>query len=104
MRIPSGLACALFAGSLLAATAVAAENRTFILASYSDGYGIDRCLATREACGKAAANSYCRAQAYLQAVTFRKVARRDIGDAARGEGLACRGGNCGDVIAIECTR
>lgn len=104
MRMPSGLACACFAGAVLAATSVAAEKRTFVLASYSDGYGVDRCLSAREPCGRAVANSYCRSQAYLQAVSFRKVTRRDLAGESPGEGLACRGGLCGDVIAIECAR
>jgi hypothetical protein len=102
--MPSGLACACFAGAVLAATSVAAENRTFLLASFADGYGVDRCLSARQTCGKAVANSYCRSQAYLQAVSFQRVARKDVTDSVPETGLGCRAGACGDVIAIECMR
>jgi hypothetical protein len=101
--MPSGLAFAgIIAGSIAVASAQA-ETRTFILASNSDGYGVDHCLAAREPCGAAVANSYCRSRAYIQAVSFRKVLRRDLANASS-EGLACRGGICGDFIAIECIR
>src|SRR6516162_2537937 len=45
----------LFAALVLAAavcgTAAQAEKRTFIVANNSDGYGVDRCLATGASCG-----------------------------------------------------
>ena len=45
----------LFAALVLAAavfgTAAQAEKRTFIIANNSDGYGVDRCLATGATCG-----------------------------------------------------
>ena len=37
-----------------------AENRTFIIANNSDGYGIDRCLANGESCGASVAAAYCQ--------------------------------------------
>ena len=47
----------LFAALVLAAaacgTAAQAEKRTFIVANNSDGYGVDRCLATGASCGAA---------------------------------------------------
>jgi hypothetical protein len=45
----------LFAALVLAAagfgTAAQAEKRVFIIANNSDGYGVDRCLATGASCG-----------------------------------------------------
>ena len=76
----------------------------FIVANDADGYGIDRCLASGEKCGTAAANAYCKTQAFAQAATFHKVDRGDItgaiSDADRG---SCSEGNC-NVVAIVCTR
>ena len=55
----------------------------FIIANDADGYGIDRCLASGEKCGTAAANAYCKTQAFAQATTFHKVDRGDITGALR---------------------
>src|SRR5262249_40382489 len=55
----------LFAALVLAAavfgTAAQAEKRTFIIANNSDGYGVDRCLASGATCGAAVATAYCKA-------------------------------------------
>ena len=37
-----------------------AEQQRLLIANDADGYGIDRCLASGEKCGLAAANAYCR--------------------------------------------
>jgi hypothetical protein len=97
------IAAAAFAALLFAAAAAQADKRVFIIANNADGYGIDRCLASGESCGKAAANSYCRAREFAQALSYRKVDRDDITGAIPATG-ACRGTNCDDLVAIECTR
>ena len=80
-----------------------AENRMFIIAN-GDGYGVDRCLASGDKCGAAAANAYCKTQAFAQATTFHKVDHGDItGGAASGGPDSCNDNNC-DVVAIVCTR
>jgi hypothetical protein len=87
----------------LAGTAQA-ERRMFIVANDADGYGIDRCLATGAKCGAAAANAYCKMQAFAEATTFRKADRGDItGAVVTDAATACRGATC-DVVAITCTR
>jgi hypothetical protein len=87
----------------LAGTAQA-ERRMFIVANDADGYGIDRCLATGAKCGAAAANAYCKMQAFAEATTFPKADRGDITSAvATDAATACRGAIC-DVVAIVCTR
>jgi hypothetical protein len=82
-----------------------AEKRVFVIASNADGYGIDRCLASGEACGNAAAGAYCRSHEFRQALSFRKVDRGDIaGSVPTAGGTGCRGPNCDEFVAIECMR
>jgi hypothetical protein len=83
-------------------TSAQAERRMFIIAN--DGYGVDRCLASGDKCGAAAANAYCKAREFAQAASYRKVERDDITGAipTRGTG-GCRDNSC-DVVAILCTR
>ena len=88
---------------LLGAAAAQAEKRLFIIANNADGYGIDRCLATSASCGAAAANSYCRAREFAQALSYHKVERDDITGAIPSTG-SCRGTHCDNFVAIECTR
>ena len=52
------IALLLAAASVLAASSVFADSRVFIIANQSDGYGVDRCLASGEKCGASAASSY----------------------------------------------
>ncbi|NWG24910.1 MAG: hypothetical protein HXY30_10955 [Pseudorhodoplanes sp.] len=89
--------------AVCAATAAQAEKRVFIIASGSDGYGIDRCLASGDACGAAAASAYCRSRDFAQAASYRKVVREEMTG-----GLPARTDNCGrscdEFVAIECTR
>jgi len=99
----SVIAAAAFAAVLLGAVAAQAEKRVFIIAGDGDGYGVDRCLASGGACGAAAANAYCRSRDFAQALSYRKVDRDDITGAIPATG-ACRGANCDDFLAIECSR
>ncbi len=87
----------------LAASPVHAERRIFIIANNADGYGVDRCLASGEACGKAAAAALCKARSFAQARSFRKVDREEITGAVPG-GDSCRGGTCDEFVAVECER
>jgi hypothetical protein len=86
------------------ATSAQAERRMFIVANDADGYGIDRCLASGEKCGLAAANAYCKTQAFAQATTYHKADRSDLtGAIPDADGGSCRDGSC-NVVAIVCTR
>jgi hypothetical protein len=89
---------------LLIASAAQAEKRIFIVANNSDGYGVDRCLASGAHCGVAAATAYCRSREFLQAASFRKVDRDEITGAIPVNSGACGSGNCEQFVAIECTR
>ena len=95
----------LFAAIVLAATVCAtaaqAEKRTFIVANNSDGYGVDRCLATGASCGAAMATAYCKSRDYVEAASFRKIEREEIAGAVpTTTGTSARG----EFVAIECLR
>jgi hypothetical protein len=81
-----------------------AERRMFIIADDGDGYGIDRCLASGDKCGAAAANAYCKGHEFASASSYRKVDRDDITGAipAGGSG-GCNDASC-NVVAIVCAR
>ena len=76
----------------------------FIIANDADGYGVDRCLAGGEKCGAAAANAYCKTQAFASAATYRKVDRDEITGSVPTGPAACPGGKCEAFVAIVCTR
>jgi hypothetical protein len=81
-----------------------AERRMFIIANDGDGYGIDRCLASGDKCGSAAANAYCKTHQFAEATSFRKIDRDDItGAIPTGGSGGCKGTQC-EVVAIVCTR
>src|SRR5689334_13662069 len=81
-----------------------AEQRMFIVANDADGYGVDRCLASGEKCGAAAANAYCRTQAFTLAATYHKVGQDDFtGAVTKDASLTCQRGTC-EVVAIVCLR
>jgi len=86
------------------AAAAAAEQRMFIIANDGDGYGVDRCLASGDKCGAAAADAYCRNHQFAAATSYRKVDRDDITGAIPTGPAGCRSGRCEDLVAILCTR
>jgi hypothetical protein len=82
-------------------SAAQAEKRIFIIANNSDGYGVDRCLATGASCGAALATAYCQARQFVQAASFRKIDRHEITGAVPAiNGISARD----EFVAIECTR
>jgi hypothetical protein len=102
MRTPiislTAIFCTAFAAS------VRAEQHMFIVANDADGYGIDRCLATGDRCGAAAANAYCKTQAFATAANYRKVDRIEItGAIADASTESCADSHC-NMVAIVCTR
>jgi hypothetical protein len=82
-------------------TAAQAEKRVFIIANNSDGYGVDRCLATGAKCGVAVATAYCRARDFAQVASFRKIDHDEITGA-----VPSTNGSSGrdEFVAIECLR
>lgn len=81
-----------------------AEQRMFIVANDADGYGIDRCLASGEKCGAAAANAYCKTQAFTTATKYHKVDGDDLtGAITKDASVTCQSGTC-EGVAIVCLR
>ena len=81
-----------------------AEQHIFLVANDADGYGIDRCLASGEQCGSAAANAYCRTQAFTAAAKFHKIEQTDFtGAITKDASVTCQPGTC-EVVAIVCLR
>jgi len=81
-----------------------AEQHRFLVANDADGYGVDRCLASGEKCGAAAANAYCRTQAFAAAATYHKIDQDDLTGSVSKETTAnCQQSKC-DVVAIVCLR
>jgi hypothetical protein len=90
---------------LFGTAAAQAEKRVFIIANNSDGYGVDRCLASGAECGTAVANSYCKSREFAQALSFSKVDRDDITGAIPSSGPgSCHGATCDNFVAIVCSR
>ena len=90
-----------FAMALGGSVEAQAEKRIFIIANNSDGYGVDRCLASGANCGVAVATAYCRAREYTQAASFRRVDHGEItGGVPTTNGSAARN----EFVAIECLR
>jgi hypothetical protein len=84
---------------------VRADNKVFIIASQSGGYGIDECLANGEKCGAYAARSYCQSREFTEATAYRRVERDEVtGALPQSTGGHCQPGGCADYIAITCHR
>ena len=95
----AAILCIGFAGS------AQAERRMFIIANDGDGYGVDRCLASGAPCGAPVASAYCKSRQFAQALSYRKVDRDDItGAIPTSDPTTCKGGNCDNFVAIECSR
>lgn len=89
---------------VLLSTVAAAETRTFVIANSADGYGVDQCLATGATCGKLIANSYCQAQDYALAASFRKIERSEVTGTVAVPTESTSRADTGPFVAIECTR
>jgi hypothetical protein len=98
------VAIATVAAVLCGSMSAQAEKRIFIIANNSDGYGVDRCLASGESCGKPIANAYCQARDFTLAASFRKIEREEITGAVPASDASCRGNACEQFVAIECSR
>jgi hypothetical protein len=96
---------ALIAAAIASAAPAAAETRIFVVKG-TDGYGIDRCLASGEQCGEAAAGAICRAREYATAVNFGRLDRMEVTGAVPEDVRAagCESGACSEIVAITCSR
>jgi hypothetical protein len=98
--ITAFLACAF----LLAASAASAESRVFIIASQTDGYGVDQCLAQGEKCGAHAARSYCQSRDFAEASSYRRVDPDEITGSVPKAASNCHHAGCDEYVAITCQR
>ena len=103
MRI-LGRASLVIAAALVLTASAAAENHTFIIANNPDGYGIDRCLANGEPCGRTVASAYCESQSFTHVKSFRRIERDEITGAVPTSGKNACAGSCDSFVAIECSR
>jgi hypothetical protein len=95
------LFAALVVASAVISTAAQAEKRTFIIANYADGYGVDRCLASGAKCGAPVATAYCQSHDFVRAASFRKIERDEItGGVPTTNGTSRQD----EFVAIECLR
>jgi hypothetical protein len=99
-----GLATLLGLLYVLLSTVAAADTRTFIIANWPDGYGIDKCLASGARCGQTIANSYCGAQGYAQAASFRQADAAEVTGAVPTVAESSWRTRPQAFVAIECTR
>ncbi len=91
--------------TLSAVPGVRADNRIFIIANQSDGYGIDECLANGEKCGAHAAQSYCQSREFAEATSYRRVDPDEItGAVPNSARITCTHSGCAQYIAITCHR
>jgi hypothetical protein len=98
------LAALTFAAVLYFNPSAQAEKQIFIIANNSDGYGIDRCLASGAACGAVVATAYCRSRDFSQAASYRRADRAEITGVVPASATACNGIGCSEFVAIECSR
>jgi uncharacterized low-complexity protein len=102
--LPALVALAVVA-TLSAAATARADNRVFIIANQSDGYGIDECLANGQKCGAPAARAYCQSRDFAEATTFRRVDPDEVtGAIPASTGGHRRGSGNAEFIAITCHR
>ena len=91
--------------TLCAASAAQADNRVFIVANQSDGYGIDECLANGEKCGAHAARSYCQSRDFVEATEYRRVDSDEVTGALPASTASTRPrSSAARYVAITCHR
>lgn len=88
----------------LAGGHAAAENRTFIIASSPDGYGVDQCLVTGARCGSLIANAYCQSRDYDKAASFRRIGAGEVTGSIAETNRIALSEPSGAFVAIECAR
>jgi hypothetical protein len=59
--------------ALLPNDSQASPTEATFLVPANDGYGVAECLTSGLACGHAVANTWCEAQGYARAISFRQV-------------------------------
>jgi hypothetical protein len=58
-------------------TQASSTEATFIVPA-ADGYGVAECLVSGQACGQVVADTWCEAQGYARAVSFRQTTPDEV--------------------------
>jgi hypothetical protein len=58
-------------------TQASSTQATFMVPA-ADGYGVAECLISNDACGQSVANTWCEAQGYMKAVSFRQIDAEEV--------------------------
>jgi len=69
----AALSAAAAAMALLPNSSEASPTETVFLVPANDGYGVAECLTSGAACGHVVASTWCEAQGYARAVSFRQA-------------------------------
>jgi hypothetical protein len=88
----------------LAPSIARAEQHMFLVANDADGYGIDRCLASGEKCGAAAANAYCTNQAFTAAARSQKILPAPVSQVPAKSSLLSAYVECSSQDVMSCGR
>ncbi|MDQ0394260.1 hypothetical protein [Labrys monachus] len=64
--------------ALAAATPACAQNIASFVVPNDDGYGVDACLESGNACGQPIATEWCVANGYSRAINYRQQTAADI--------------------------
>lgn len=58
-------------------TQASATEASFMVPA-ADGYGVAECLISNQACGQVVADTWCEAQGYARAVSFRQIEPAEV--------------------------
>ncbi|QFU17021.1 hypothetical protein [Microvirga thermotolerans] len=100
-----GLGTAMFVGATASLTLLpngtqaSSTEATFIVPA-ADGYGVAECLVSGKACGQVVADTWCEAQGYARAASFRQTAPDEVTGAVQKVALETKELR---PIAITCT-
>jgi hypothetical protein len=81
----------------LSSAAVQGPNQAVIVAG--DGYGVNECLTSGEACGSLVAEGWCKSNGFSRLIAYRKASREDIMGAA---GTLVTDEKNGESVVINC--
>jgi hypothetical protein len=93
----------LLAACLLTAQSALAETHVFIVDG-ADGYEIDRCLASGEPCGAAAAAAICHSRRYEKALSYGLLHAAEFTGSVKHVSKGCKGRSCPHDVAVTCSR
>ncbi|HZB62058.1 MAG TPA: hypothetical protein VE423_05265 [Microvirga sp.] len=79
-------------------TQASSTEKTFMVPA-ADGYGVAECLISDRACGQVVADSWCEAQGYRKAASFRQITSDEVAGGVQKASLSPKE----QPVAITCT-